>query len=172
MHSKLTSIIRHRSRCEVTLNKSPHSTSCPQRSPLSGKKGRFFILMHTVYFRNFHCGEAWCSHEALFYILPSWVIKSQDHCQDQFPLLIAFNELLENISCVSFQGQPRWTFSSLFFIRIDEKWFSYSWIFLSLVSAPDPPTADFSGAVLVFNWYSRGWADWIQSLKLSSKFLV
>ena len=24
-------------------------------------------------------------------------IKSQDHCQDQFPMLIAFNELYENI---------------------------------------------------------------------------
>ena len=64
LHSKLTSIIRHRSRCEVTLYKSPHSTSCPQHSP---HKGRFFLLMHPVYFRNFHSGEAAMKPYFVFY---------------------------------------------------------------------------------------------------------
>ena len=171
MHSKLTSIIRHRSRCEVTLHKCPHShpVLCAPASPLI--LFCWCIIASQSLFRQFPPWE-W-SHEALFCILPSWFIKSQDHCQDQFPLLIAFNELLENISCVSLQRQLRWTFSSLFILyRWKIIYFSYSWIFLSLVSAPDPPNADCSPAVLVFNWYSRGWADWIQSLKLSSKFLV
>lgn len=151
----------------------PALTSCPLRHSPS-LTSHFILLMH-------HCITEFISTISTLRmkpwspicVLPSWFIKSQDHCQDQFPLLIAFNELLENISCVSLQRQLRWTFSPLF---IPYWWkmiyFSYSWIFLSLVSAPDPPNADCSPAVLVFNWYSRGWADWIQSLKLSSKFLV
>ena len=111
VHSKLTSIIRHRGRPQpltqwhLTNLHSTHSdaplTSHEARWRSAKVEGRFFHFISDLCNFNFH--PNWEATMPYFVFYWSWSIKSQDHCQDQFPLLIAFNELLENISCVSFQ---------------------------------------------------------------------